>query len=176
MSLQDDLRAVIQQEAPRLHAPEGIDPARLLAAIAAVESGFDLNAIPNQEPAYDEGGRYWKSSQHVRDLHNTWGSWMACSYGPWQILFVTAWEMGFRGTPGDLWTPSGSIEWVVRAMNARIFDKGAETVEQVADGWNSGSFQDKIWPGGYVKHVADAYARPDLMDPTLTSASGGATG
>ena len=48
----------------------------------------------------------------------------------------------------------------------------AETIEQVADGWNSGSFQDKIWPGGYVKNVADAYARPDLMDPTLNVGSG----
>jgi len=172
MSLQDDLRGVIRQEATRLHTPEGIDPAQLLAALAAIESSFGLNAVPNHEPAYDEGGGYYRAAQHVRDLHKTWGAWAACSYGPWQILFVTAWEMGFRGTPSELWSPGGCIEWVVRAMNARIFDKGATSVEQTADAWNSGSFQDKIWPGGYVKQVMDAYARQDLLDPFGSNVSG----
>ena len=172
MGLQDELRAVIRQEATRLHTPEGIDPAQLLAALAAVESSFGLNAVPNHEPAYDEGGGYYRAAHHVRALHKTWGAWAACSYGPWQILFVTAWEMGFRGTPSELWSPSGCIEWVVRAMNARIFDKGATSVEQTADAWNSGSFQDKIWPGGYVKQVMDAYARQDLLDPFGSNVSG----
>ena len=172
MSLQDDLRAVIRQEASRLHTPEGMDPAQLLAALADVESSFGLHAVPNHEPAYDEGGRYYASAQHVRDLHKTWGAWAACSYGPWQLLYVLAWEVGFRGTPGDLWTPEGSIEWAIRALNARALDKGAATVEDVGDAWNSGSFRDANRVEDYRRKIAVAYAREDLLDPFGIKGSG----
>ena len=166
MSIQDDLRAVIRQEAPRLHTLEGMDPAQLLAALADVESAFGLNTVPNQEPAYDEGGRYYAMAQHVRDLHKTWGSWAACSYGPWQILYVLAWEVGFRGAPGDLWTAAGSVEWVIRALNARALDQGAATPEDVGDAWNSGTYRDKNRVENYRRKIAVAYARPELLDPT----------
>lgn len=172
MSPQDDLRSVIRQEAPRLHTPDGMDSAQLLAALADVESTFGLNAVPNHEPAYDEGGRYFASAQHVRDLHKAWGAWAACSYGPWQILFVLAWEMGFRGTPGDLWTAAGSVEWVIRALNARALDKGAATVADVGDAWNSGTHRDANRVPDYRRKIAAAYARPELLDPFGSKSAG----
>ena len=176
MSLQDDLRAVIRQEASRLHTPEGMDPAQLLAALADVESSFGLNSVPNHEPAYDEGGQYYVKAQHVRDLHKRWGSWAACSYGPWQIPYVLAREMGFPGVPGDLWTAMGSVEWVIRALNARALDKGVATVEDVGDAWNSGSHRDANRVPDYRRKITVAYARPDLLDPPGSAVSGAPTG
>ena len=147
----------------------GLHGGTLLLAIADVESG-DRNAngmvipgsgglrnVPVHEGAYDFGGYYWRRASHVRDVVERWGAWAACSYSPWQLLFVAAWELGLRHEPGILIDPVLAAPWVVKMLNQRLFDRGAKTVRDVADGWNSGSFKDANVPQEYIDNLETAY-------------------
>ena len=112
-----DLAKLIRDNAHLLNAPAGIDPVRLLWALAGNESGFGSNAVPRHEDSYcaNKGGIY--ASAIVR-LTRMWGCWAHCSYGPWQVMFdnesdVTPWQ-----AESD---PQTAILEAIRFLNAYVF-------------------------------------------------------
>lgn len=143
-----------------------IDIERLLRAIAAVESSGGANNYPRFERAYAPAGftatiqghtvkgtgRAW--NHIVAKRWAEWGMASACSWGPWQILYHTAADLGYDGSPVDLWT--FSEPWVRKRLD-KIMRKGAATVEEIADAWNSGTHTDSITVPEYRAKVLAAY-------------------
>lgn len=71
----------------------------LLKAMATVESALDVRAY-RHEPEFFE--------QHL-SLQDAWKDKdpeiVSASYGLFQIMFTTAWQLGFRGQAEDLYNP-----------------------------------------------------------------------
>lgn len=151
MNDQAKLKALIVTRGPTLEIGWA-DPVCLLASLAEIESAFGLLAIPKHEKAYDWGGTYFN-----RALWSKWGSWAACSYSSFQIMFPAAVELGFSGSPMDLWDDEIAIHWVIDFIQKRILDKGASTLEQFADAYNSGSCKDAFVPTEYITRFVASY-------------------
>lgn len=83
-----------------------------------------------------------------------WGEWSAASYGPWQILYHSAADMGFSGHPILLMTDS---QYWVEKMLKRILGQNPSSIAQIADAWNTGNFRDLIRNDRYEKDVVEAY-------------------
>ena len=161
----------IDRQAPRLKIPPGstLHAKATLAAITWPETAWGTRWKAGLfEPAYYRGGKFYKA-EHVKHLVHTYESLASCSYGPWQILFIAAYEVGFRGDPWELIQPSISAMAVVDLLNKRCFnvwhdaptpelEAPASTPNQVADMWNSGSWRDRFIPGNYVGTFIDGYA------------------
>ena len=128
----------------------------LLGALAEVESQFSAYNVPKYEKNYDWGGPYFNGDQ--RDRWLKWGSWAACSYSSWQMMFPTACELGFRGTPMDLCDDGVAVHFVVEFMKKRLLAKGFhQRLSDVADCWNSGSADDLMVPTEYIAKFTEAY-------------------
>ena len=82
----------------------------------------------------------------------------AASWGPWQIMYHTAADMGYTGEPSALHKREVCEKYVDKRLE-QIVRSGAETIEQVADAWNSGNFRDKIVPADYIAKVKVYYAQ-----------------
>jgi hypothetical protein len=159
-----------------LSIPTGIDGARLLDAIAAVETSRGANNWPRVEAGWvPKGvtltiqgrlvvGRYPSGigAAVVATRWTLWGIGSAASWGRWQILFHTAADLGYRGAPWALHEDDIGRPWVIARLN-KISNTGAATVEDFADAWNSGTYRDSIVPVEYIAAVSKAYreANPD---------------
>jgi hypothetical protein len=163
--------AAINAHASGLHLPSGsdLDARAVLAAITWPETEWGRRLFASKsERAYMPGGKYFV--KHVISLHDRYGDAASSSWGPWQQLYVSAWETGFRGHPWELTDPHKACAAAVTLLNLRCFKwwveaptpalrKVAEFVADVADFWNSGSFRDSIPPlPDYVAKVESAYA------------------
>jgi hypothetical protein len=157
------LEAAIAHWGPLLHlASTGINPYAVLRGIAHVESddGARWQATLH-EPAYCYGGRYYGAdtpgAEDLRRLSVPYGCLAHSSWGPWQMLFITAYEEGFRDDPVRLRDPIVSGEFVVKYLN-RTLDAFPDTKpEDLADAWNSGHARDKFIPTAYVEKFMEAY-------------------
>ena len=167
---------------PSFTLAPGIDGALLLEAIAHVETSGGRMNWPRIEAAYipkglaiEIQGRVVSGTgvcvnDVVRERWKKWApdSWVtAASWGPWQILYHTAADLGYAGQPWGLWPADGSRPWVIRRL-MKIAARGATTVEQFADAWNSGSFRDRNIPALYIASVVGAYK---ALDAARTSHS-----
>ena len=128
----------------------------LLQALAVKESTYGHNNNPRHEPAYYIGGKYFKVP-HVRTLYEKFGKNASCSWGPFQIIFVTAYELGYRGTPKMLESPNLNIQWAIIYINKRIMKFHPTSVEQIFDAYNSGSFKDSFVPKEYINEAMEYY-------------------
>jgi len=157
------IKNLIARWAPKLNVPSDIDAPSLLWAVYFSEKYNKKNRVPRFEPAYAPGGYYYDHSSEVRREYEMWEESACCSYSNFQILYIVARELGYQGPPLGLDRDSVAIEFVVKYINQRIFGRGAKTVEQVADGYNSGSFKDGYQPVKYIqkflKHYQDAYEK-----------------
>ena len=155
------LDQVIELWAKHLHVEPGapINPAAILRAIAAVETSSGARSQASRhEAAYCYGGRYHNAQ--LAELSRTWGCAAHESWGPWQIMYVTAVEAGYRGDPVGLRDPEASIGPVLTVLNRRVMDKLAdETPADIFDCWNSGNPRDSIVPADYIAKAAAAYSR-----------------
>ncbi len=149
------LDEVIENNAHKIVKRDWLDPVALLKAIAYVESSYGENPFGRFEPAFYRGGRYWQ--KHFDILAFLYGLNVAGSFGPFQILYFTAKRFGFDGNPLDLQTASVSIQYVIAYINEIIEKRGARSVEEIADAYNSGSFRDKYVPKEYIKKFMEAY-------------------
>lgn len=129
-----------------------LDGECLLKALAMNESALGVYNVPKHEKAYDLGGTYGK-----RELWARFGSWAACSYSSWQIMYPVALELGFTGSPMDLWHDDTAINYVVELIKRRIIARGATDIKQVFDAYNSGSFKDSIVPHDYIEKGCKNY-------------------
>lgn len=159
--------SVVAERATGLHLAErNVDGQKLLLAFAAKESSAARSCGLRTEPAYSPGGKYFKGNAFMEAAFVAYGKAACGSWGPWQILYPTAYEMGFRGMPWELFTAGGSAPWIVNYMNKRCFPeivpelKGWEFVAKVADGYNSGTSKDKNKPGDYMAAIVGFYEMP----------------
>lgn len=142
---------LIKEHAPTIKdLPQTLDAEALLWALYHCERYDPNNKVPRFEPAYAPGGRYYASNQQVRINYASYGREAACSYSNFQILYATARELGYTGPPAALDSDSIALPYVCEYIHRRIFDKGATTPEQVADAYNSGSYQDSNKPEKYI--------------------------
>jgi hypothetical protein len=149
------IRKLINEHATALEPPEGIDAEALLWAIYRSEKYDKHNRVPRYEPAFAPAGTYYAS--HVKELYELWGVFAACSYSNFQILFVTAAELGYKGPPLALDHDSVALPWVVRYLQERVLETGAKTVEEIADAYNSGTHLDGNVPTAYIKRFRHYY-------------------
>lgn len=137
-----------------LTLPNGIHAELLLKAIAKVESTYGQNTTPNHESAYDWGGRYAD-----RTLLQAHGALAACSYGPWQVMFPNCVRVLPDVQPFDLLISpeTGLLCAVLWIQDEIVGRQKAQTIEQIADAYNSGNFKDRFVPKEYIQKVVDHY-------------------
>lgn len=150
MSLLDN---IIASHAYDLHVNKSIiNPRAILKAIAHCETNYGERSLATlHEPAYCYKGVYYKASENLRRESTRWGCLAHSSYGPWQLLYITAWEFGYRDDPVGLREAHNSIPYVINVLNRRVADRLLdERPEDFFDAWNSGNPRDHIIPADYI--------------------------
>lgn len=154
------LRALCRTVGPtlplRLDPFEGaeVDAACLLWALAGVESSYGRDRLVARiEPSYQPRGVMYVRSPLVRARWAEYGALAACSWGTWQMMAPTAWELGFTGDPWRLVENEVLAPLVVRYVASRQ----PRTLPQVFDAYNSGSCRDRIVPEAYIHRGLAAY-------------------
>lgn len=144
-----------------LKIPAEIHKLNLLCSIIEKETDW-VNNIPRFEPAYGPGGLLYKRSKVLQSEYLKWGPLVSCSYGPAQIMYIVAKELGYSGHPLHLWSGEVSLPYAVAYINKLVNQFNAKTIEQIAAGYNGGpgviSKPDK-WPKGYIARFAAIYDR-----------------
>lgn len=150
----DDL---IASHADELHLDRSrLSPEGILKAIAHMESSYGARALATlHEQAYCYGGRYYVNSAQLQHETHLWGCQAHCSYGPWQLLYITAWEFGFRDDPTLLREGAHSLPLVIQVLNHRVTDKTRP--ESFFDTWNSGTDRDNVIPAEYISKAMTIY-------------------
>ncbi len=176
--LQDqEILAAIEQMHETIHIPDGcdIDSKILLIAMTGNESSWGTDLKPKDEPGYYRGGYYYKKpdNEWLRKLVTKYGMCAAMSWGPWQIMYPVAYELGYKGSahahPWGLYEPEVSLHWVIEYLNRRTFRRWdaapaprlvapAMTVPQVGDSYNTGSFRDMNHNESYERDLQQHYA------------------
>lgn len=154
---------VIDDRAYLLKSPHDLNPLHLLIAIAGVESSYGVQNVPKYESAYAPGGLYYRRAKYVRDQYWIYGALSCCSYSSWQILYLSAYDLGCRDHPLELWKDEVAIEWVVKYLNVRVFGRGAKRISEIADAYNSGTHRDDIVPYEYIAKLEDCYAEAGVI-------------
>jgi len=148
---EDSLRDAIEKHSYLLNVPIGIDPKALLWAIAGNETQFGhFRNYVRAEEAFLPGGRFYKASNELREKYREYGVLASSSIGTWQIMYITAYELGYKLHPIFLQTNYIAIQCVIEFINRRAFGRGAINIAEVFDAYNSGSFKDKFMPSSYI--------------------------
>lgn len=155
------LTALIAENAHRLRDLPTINRVALLHAIAECESSHGARGLATlHENAYCYKGAYFSGPNggQLRDLTSKYGCLAHCSYSSWQIMYITAVELGFRGDPCELRNDAVAIEYVCAFINRRFLDRYPRIAPSgVADGYNSGNPYDENRPTAYVEEFMAAY-------------------
>ena len=147
-----ELMDLIDQHKDEIRTPPfPLNKKALLIALAKNESSFGKDCTPRLEPAYDFGGHYFRRSPIIRMQHRKFGNAVAKSYGPFQVMYPTAVELGYdiNRPPEELGEFETNIEYAIRYINHRALRK-AISVQDIFDAYNSGSSHDSIIPEGYI--------------------------
>lgn len=141
-----DVLDVCLQAGKQLQVPAGLDPARVMLAIAAVESGgadprfAGHNCGPRHESAYDSQGFFWRHSPVQQDLVREYGQDAACSFGPWQMMFC---NFHPTLTPADVKTDLHVLgEEFVGHFNRTMQRKQPASLDEIGQIWNTGKKRD----------------------------------
>lgn len=108
-----------------------------LMGLCGCESSFGADDIPRYEPAYGPGGLYFQRSKDLQSVYSNWGALVSCSYGPLQILYINAKQLGYLGHPLDLSAGTISIPYGVQLLNQN-YNSGAKTPEDLYATYNGG--------------------------------------
>lgn len=184
------MRQLISHNAWRLQIHrDALNRERLLAALCRQESTGWKDRRPNFEPAFYLGGRFGKTEIISRwqtgveaELRESIGKLAASSFGPWQLMYPVAVELGFDGHPFELADPLTNCLFAIRYINERCLAKGLkdlaaggdedadgdvdelDRVAQIADAFNSGTHLDRWKPHTYMDEVVRFYQDPYLME------------
>jgi len=135
-----------------LRLPDGIDPARLLWALAGNESSFGAESNPRHEQSYCYEHAYFNA-----DRTRLWGCLAHCSYGPWQVMYS---NFNISISPLELLGPTGVtlLAGGTTTLLQSIVDRQkARTIEEIGEAYNTG----KIQPDPeYVAKLVRNYAVP----------------
>jgi hypothetical protein len=89
---------------------------RLLWALNRQEASGKAVIGSRYEPGFYR--RYVRGNKKFTALEKRYGGRaIASSYGPWQIMYVTAYEMGYRGNPQDLANAATSLPYVMKYLD-----------------------------------------------------------
>lgn len=125
------------QTAPRLqiHSKD----VKLLWALNRQEASGKSHIHARYEPGFYK--RYIRGKAKYAALEARYGGRaVASSYGPWQIMYLTAYEMGYRGKPEDLGKAEVSLPYVLKYLNF-LREKLGNNDRAVISAYNAG-------PGG----------------------------
>lgn len=153
----------------------GLDPLKLLTALADVESRRGKHLDPatwkiatRWEPSYAEGGRWYSAELSAR-----WGKAAESSWGPWQCMFSNAVRFGFpvEVDPADPEDGMASVRVAAEVSTRMLASElrrvigyrrahpldARSSLELIADTWNSGG-PEGYRPAKYIHDVVAAYA------------------
>lgn len=136
------------------HNDQPVDGGRLLWAIAGIESthGRDREYV-RLEQAYAPGGSYYAKDAELRELWKRYGVLAACSFGSFQVMFKTAYELGYRNNPLHLQDDDACAYIAQRLILKRFIEhQGAKTLKDVLDSYNSGNWHDRNIPAVYIRN------------------------
>jgi hypothetical protein len=172
------LRLITRQAHRLLLKPEWqLNHVKVMATIAMLESNGGRNNMPRQEASFFDGGKYanpetlgrWaRSNTHL--ANESIRALSSCSWGPWQVMYPVAVELGYKAPPWALWRPESSLLMAIIYLNKRTIpeiplDTTAErALEMLLDGYNSGSARDDYVPAEYIKRGKAYYLEPQLME------------
>lgn len=135
----------------------------LLMAICQVESAFKVDAY-RYEPAFWE----WLKEKYPGVWDHRDPKEVSASYGLMQVMYTTAWNLGFRGAGEELYEPVVNVELACRLINQ--IQAGIKPaahfkcwpVEIVLARYNGGSMGNPDTGGGlrnyqYTRKVLKAY-------------------
>lgn len=165
-----DLDSLIDQHAPTLIDNGIIDRRILLHAIAEVESSHGEHQMASRhEQSYCYGSILYRgpNGMDLREQSQQWGCLAHSSFGSFQIMFIAAHEMGYRGDPAGLRDDAVCLPYVVNLINRRILSKYTRIgVERFADAYNSGRPDDDRVPTEYISQFTTAYTKWQMkLDP-----------
>jgi hypothetical protein len=151
---QELLRQLIKAEANGLKAKKDINKESLLTALLYSETKMGKKMDSKPEPAFMPGGQYF-TKENVQEAFGKYGELAAFSYGPWQLPYIVARDLGFEGSPEELAEPKTNLHFTIQYLNQRIL-KGAKTVSQIADCYSK-NYIDRRVPHSYVRRFIQAY-------------------
>lgn len=134
---QEAVLAACAQYGPSLNVVVPLDGAKVMTAIASNESSLGFDCGPRHEPAYDAGGSLSHGPEQRAALAK-FGRDAACSYGPWQMMYVN-FSMDVYA-PTDLLTDlqACAVEFVKFMNNYVLGDRRAVTLADIGETWNLG--------------------------------------
>ena len=160
-AMREKLDQLIAERHHELHTHDGLRPAAILHALAEVESDHGARSLASlHEQAYCYGGVYFKgpNGEDLRQLSRVFGCLAHSS--SWQILYIAAFEEGYRGDPCALRDDAIALPVVIRYLNRRFLDRYPRiTTTGLADAYNSGRPDDSNIPKDYVAKFDEAYRR-----------------
>ncbi len=136
---------------PFLGGTPSINRERLAEAICQVESSGGTNTASRFEPDFL---KKYKAKGFMPELITKYGEHAAASsYGPYQIMLVRAWELGYKVSPTELAEPICNRQVYdanISRIIARFGDSGTEAVvKRVAGRYNgsgeTGRYAQKVW-------------------------------
>ena len=160
------LAAACHAHGPELNvAALNLDGARVLWAIAGVESSFGLNCQPRHEMSYCTGSL--SHAPQVVALTEKYGHAAHASFGPWQMMLCNAASVTTAGNwacpPENFASLEFCVEKAVAFINARILKaEGARTLEQIAWAYNAGTFRQEFEPVQYIQQAVHNYGAVPL--------------
>mgnify|MGYP000979461575 CR=1 FL=1 len=143
------------------NAEMDIDREKLLRAIKKVESSDGVDKRDRYEAGVEKQLRKRLQQLHknTREAIQKYGfKRVATSYGPWQILASTAYDLGFKGAPEDLRDEKVSKPLVEDLIHNIIFSKRTSKLEDVVSAYNAGLGGIGKNPG-YVNKVLGHYGK-----------------
>lgn len=156
----DRVFAVCRHYGPELNVGPDLDAIRVALAIASNESSVGANCGPRHEPGYDVDGAIWRNSALQQKLVTEFGPAAACSYGPWQMMFIN-FEHGI--SPSDLLSDLDlCARNFVKFFNGYVIaTRKAVSLGDIGQVWNAGHVRAIPSPDveRYCEHLATAYAQ-----------------
>ncbi|MBN1997080.1 transglycosylase SLT domain-containing protein [candidate division KSB1 bacterium] len=145
----------------------GIDPAYMLATIRQ-ESNFDTMAL-RLEPDFFQRRVKENPTYEYEIINHSWNETNFGSYGLGQLLLSTAFDLGWRGVPMELYDPDTNIKYMGLLIKRNMSKLGIKTtpynekeIENLAAMYNSGQPLAKapmITVSDYVPRIKKFYSQ-----------------
>ncbi len=129
----------------------------LLYAVLGCESFFGLYTGFKQEGSYLPGGRYFSQA-----LYNKYGNWVTGSWGWFQIMGPTMYELGFSLIRPELYNDP-RVQVMVAEKYIRVRAAKALTVEHVARAYNGGSITSNTYADWYIPYFEAYYDEWEII-------------
>lgn len=146
---------------PRVTNQEAdIDLNKLLKAIKQIESSGGVDKRDRYEAGVEKQlrDRFDKLRTSTKEAIKKYGyNKVATSYGPYQIMASTAYDLGFKGSPEELRDEKVSEYWVKELLGDLIQSRKTNNIKDIISAYNAGLGRIGSNPD-YVNKVMKYYA------------------